>query len=168
VREYSIPGGSASGAVGYADLVGLGTHAIYEIKPYSPNNITAGLAQVNRYLQAARTNCDPNASWHLGFAYADTVLPLGSNTELVAKQYNNPGLILYYRRRRRSPQPEINWETVFQVVVGLGLSIATVAVVLYALLSPEPATKLAAAGLSAAMITIILSHFGINDSNNQV
>jgi hypothetical protein len=199
VREYSIPGGSASDGVGYADLVGLGTHAIYEIKPYTPNNITAGLVQVNRYLQAAQSNCDPKAPWHLGFAYPDTVLPLGSDRELVAKQYNNPGLILYYtrNRRRRVPQPEpvplpvpapgrerstdsqrerspqpaptpaINWENVFQVVIGLGLSIATVAVVLYALLSPEPASKLAAAGLSVAMITIILSHFGIEDSNNQ-
>jgi len=207
VREYSIPGGSASGRVGYADLVGLGTHAIYEIKPYNPNNIVAGLAQVNGYLQAAQSNCDPNAPWHLGVAYPDTILPLGSNRELVAKQYNNPGLILYYTRKRRrrvpppepvpvpvpipererstdsqrerspqpvptpapvpEPAPAINWENVFQVVIGLGLSIATVAVILYALLSPEPASKLAAAGLSVAMITIILSHFGIEDSNNQ-
>ena len=190
VREYSIPGSSASGRVGYADIVGLGTHAIYEIKPYTSNNITEGLIQVNRYLQAAQRNCDPNASWHLGFAYPDTVLPLGPNRELVAKQYNQPGLILYYtrnRNRRRVPEPvpererergrervtepvttpAINWENVFQLVIGLGLSIATVGVILYALLSPEPASKLAAAGLSTTMITMILVHFGIEDSDNQ-
>jgi hypothetical protein len=165
VREYSIPGGSASGNVGYADLVGLGSYAIYEIKPYTPNNITAGLAQVGRYLAAARLNCDTEASWHLGFAYRDTVLPLGSNRELVAKQYGHAGLILYYTRNKR--RPEINWESVLEVVLMLGLSLSLIAAILYALLSPEPATKLAAAGLSAAIIVIILDYFGIEDERNQ-
>jgi hypothetical protein len=49
----------------------------------------------------------------------------------------------------------------------LGLSLSLIAAILYALLSPEPATKLAAAGLSAAIIVIILDYFGIEDERNQ-
>jgi len=159
VREYMIPGGSANGNVGYADLVSLGSHAIYEIKPYSPPAITEGLAQVAQYIVAARTSCDPDAPWHPGIAYPDTVLSMGA-MELVAKQYNNPGLILYYTRKK---QQEINWETVLEVVVTLGLSISLVAVIIAALLDPEPATKLALAGLSAVMISTILQRFGLSE-----
>lgn len=166
VREYAIPGGSSaqSGYVGYADLVSLGTHAIYEIKPYSLMGIAAGAAQVNGYLQAARQRCDPDAPWHPGIAFPDTIIPFGS-LELVAKQYGQPGLILYYTRqqqRRRVPREEIGWEKVAQVLLGLGLSITFIVVVIAALLDPEPASKLALAGLSVAMIAAILEAFGMD------
>lgn len=165
VREYAIPGGSSaqSGHMGYADLVSLGTHAIYEIKPYSLTGITAGAVQVNQYLQAARLHCDPDAPWHPGIAFPDTVIPFG-DLELVARQYGQPGLILYYTRkaqRRPVPREEISWDKVAQVLLGLGLSLAFVVVVIAALLDPEPATKLALAGLSVAMIAAILEAFGI-------
>ena len=183
-REYAIPGGSASGAVGYADLVSLSTGAIYEIKPYIPAEITYGAIQVAGYLAAAQLTCNIGVPWHLGLTYPDTVIPFGDR-ELVAKQYGHPGLILYYtRRRRRQPQPErvpvpvperqteeqreqrpvreINWQNVWDVVVALGLSLATVVIVLAALLDPEPASKLALAGLSVTMIIVILDTFGID------
>jgi steroid 5-alpha reductase family enzyme len=50
---------------------------------------------------------------------------------------------------------------VLDVVIALGLSITLVAVILAALLDPEPATKLALAGLSVAMIAIVLEKFGL-------
>lgn len=199
VREYSIPGSSANGNTGYADLVHLGTHAIYEIKDsYNPTSIAVGTAQVNRYLTAAKTSCNPRAPWHLGTAYPQTVIPMGDR-ELVARQYpGHPGLIFCWtRQKNRARQPvrqpaqapsrdrqqapsssrarqpaqtptmEINWSNVLKVVIGLGLSIALVAVVLAALLDPEPATKLALAGLSAVMIMSILTAFGLRDERTQ-
>ncbi len=116
-------------------------------------------------------------------AYPDSVIPLG-NRELVAKQYSQPGLIFYYIRQRqrqrqrqprtvpvllpvpeespkRQPVQEINWRNVWNVVVVLGLSVVTVAIILAALLDPEPASKLALAGLSITMIITILDTFGI-------
>lgn len=196
VREYSIPGSSANGNTGYADLVHLGTYAIYEIKDsYNPVSRAAGASQVARYLEAARTSCNPRAPWHLGTAYPDTVIPMGDR-EIVAQQYGQPGMIFCYTRRkngerRRVPQPapvpvpapvpapsrerqpaqtpamEINWSNVLKVVIGLGLSIALVPVVLAALLDPEPASKLALAGLSAVMIMAILSAFGLRDERTE-
>lgn len=171
-REYAIPAGSsaASGNMGYADLVSLGTHAMYEIKSYSPAAITAGTAQVNGYLQAARLNCDPDAPWHLGRAFPDAVIPFG-NRELVARQYGHAGLILYYTRqkeRRRVPEREIGWDRVLDVLLMLGLSITLVAVVVAALLDPEPVSKLALAGLSASMITAILAAFGMEEDASDV
>lgn len=67
------------------------------------------------------------------------------------------------RPRPQAPRVEgegINWRRVFQVVIAIGLTIAMVAVVIAALLDPEPATKLALAGLSVVMIAMVLEAFG--------
>jgi Domain of unknown function (DUF4157) len=213
VREYAIPASSAAGNIGYADIASLGTGAIYEIKPYIPSEIAAGATQVAGYVAAANVSCGTPPAWHPGFAYPDSVIPLGADQEIVAKQYNNPGLILYYtRKKQRQPQPKPvpvpvpvpipapvpederkpqpvpvpaphpeptpvpgpmpvpvpvtrsrpTYQQVFEVVVALGLSISLVVVILAALLDPEPATKLALAGLSVAMIAIVLDKFGLS------
>ncbi|MCP4131698.1 MAG: DUF4157 domain-containing protein [bacterium] len=182
-REYPIPGSGAGGGMGYADLVSVGTKAIYEIKPYYTGAHAAGLAQVGRYLLGAKASYKGN--WHLGFAYPDRVLPISADKEIVAKQYATPGMIFYYSRnkkRKRQPDPktvpvtapetekkkEINWEKVFDVIIKLGLSILLVGVVLAAILDPEPVSKLVLAGLSIVMITSILSAFGMDSSNPQM
>lgn len=163
VREYSIPGGSSGGSVGYADIASLGTGAIYEIKPYIPSEIASGLIQVAAYVAAATASCGAPPAWHLGFAYPDSVIPLG-NMELVTKQYGHPGLILYYtRKKREQPQEQPQYEKVLEVVLLLGLSVAMIAVIIAALADPEPATKLALAGLSAVMITTLLEKLGLAD-----
>lgn len=162
IREYAIPGGSGSGAVGYADLVSMGSGAIYEIKPYFPTEIGTGLAQVAGYVVGARANCNRSIPWHTGFAYPDSVIPFGSG-QIVAKQYGNPGLILYYVRQRPRLQEAPSRQRVVDVLLALGLSLALVAVVAAALLDPEPASKLALAGLSVFMIGVILERFGLKD-----
>lgn len=164
VREYAIPAASSrgSGANGYADLASMGTGAIYEIKPYFPTEIAAGLAQVTGYVAAARASCARNIPWHPGFAYPDTVIPFGDR-QLVAKQYGNPGLILYHVGPRNRPQPAPSRQQVLDVLLALGLSVALVAVVIAALADPEPASKLALAGLSVVMIGIILERFGLKE-----
>jgi len=80
--------------------------------------------------------------------------------ELVTKQYGHPGLILYYTRQKRQ-QPQPQYEKVLEVVLLLGLSVAMIAVIIAALADPEPATKLALAGLSAVMITTLLEKLGL-------
>jgi hypothetical protein len=140
--------------------------------------MSEGIAQVAWYLAAARENCDSSAPWHLGIAYPTRTWQLTGDRTLFARQMPGvPGLILYrITQRRRQPQEqpdtapvtekkrEINWQNVLNVVVALGLSIALVVVILAALLDPDPFSKLALAGLSVAMIGIILSTFGIDDN----
>jgi hypothetical protein len=103
--EFSIPGSGPNGGIGYADIVDLNAHAIYEIKTYlgSPQ----GVIEAERYRQFAQQNCDPNAPWHVGMQYPYRVIPLNTQQELVAQQYPLfPGVITYYtRRRQRRPQP---------------------------------------------------------------
>lgn len=160
VREYAIPGSSESGGIGYADIASLGTGAVYEIKPYV--EIADGLVQVARYVTAARVACNQAIPWHPGVTYPDTVIPLADGRQLVAKQYNNPGVIAYYiRQRARQPVPVPTREKVIEVLMALGLSLALVAVVIAALADPEPATKLALAGLSVVMIGAVLEAFGL-------
>lgn len=115
------------------------------------------MIQVAAYVAAATVSCGIPPTWHLGFAYPDSVIPFG-NMELVAKQYGNPGLILYYTRQKRQ-QPR--YEKVLEVVLLLGLSVAMIAVIIAALLDPEPASKLALAGLSVVMIGMVLEKLGM-------
>jgi len=192
VREYAIPGGSSGGNVGYADIASVGTGAIYEIKPYIPSEITAGATQVAAYVAAAILSCGAPPPWHVGVTYPDSVIPFGVDQELVTKQYNHPGLILYYTRRKQTrpqpvpvpapqdqrqrdrqrqapqtrpaPNPLPSYQQVLDVVIVLGLSIAMVPVILAALADPEPASKLALAGLSVAMIGVLLEKLGMEES----
>lgn len=163
VREFAIPGGSQMGNTGYADLVSLGTYGIYEIKTYAGR--AAGAIQVSGYLTAAQNNCDPAKPWHLGMAYPGAILPLAGDRELVARQYGQPGLILYYIRKKERKR-KINWQQVAEVVLALGLSLALVPVILAALVDLEPASKLALAGLSVVMIGKILNIFGLDGTTS--
>jgi hypothetical protein len=54
-----------------------------------------------------------------------------------------------------------------EVVLLLGLSVAMVAVIVAALLDPEPATKLALAGLSVVMIAALLEKLGMSEPASQ-
>ncbi len=72
----------------------------------------------------------------------------------------------FYRTGRRRRQYKVDWRSVYKVVVALGLSLALIAVIIAAVLDPEPASKLALAGLSVAMIGMILSSLeGDSDDN---
>ncbi len=65
--------------------------------------------------------------------------------------------------QEKEKKPEINWQNVLNVVLAIGLSVLLVPLILAALLDPEPATKLALAGLSAVAIVYILEAFGLKD-----
>jgi Domain of unknown function (DUF4157) len=119
--EFSIPG-----SAGFADIVDLPLHAIYEIKSYT--QIANGLLEVQDYRDAAQRNCDPEAIWQLGTSYPGEaslkssgisytewhfapngrlllrrVIPLDLQTEVVAYQYipEYPGVIIYHKRKKR-------------------------------------------------------------------
>ena len=62
----------------------------------------------------------------------------------------------FYRTKKRKRQYKVEWKDVYNVMVVLGLSVSLIAVILAALVDPEPASKLALAGLSAVMISQIL------------
>ncbi len=103
---------------------------------------------------------------HPGVTYPDSVIPLSGDTELVTKQYGHPGLILYYtRRRQRQRQQQPSRERVIEVLLALGLSLGLLIVVLAALVDPEPASKLALAGLSVVMIGALLEALGMKEAD---
>ncbi|HBL10040.1 MAG TPA: hypothetical protein DD379_01110 [Cyanobacteria bacterium UBA11162] len=104
--EFSIPGSGPNGGIGYADIVDLSTHAIYEIKTFLGSPL--GVIEANRYRQFAEQKCDPNVEWQLGTQYPYRVIPLDAQRELVAQQYPQfPGVITYYtRQQQKQPQPD--------------------------------------------------------------
>jgi len=166
-REYAIPGGALSGNTGYADIVSLGTGAIYEIKRYSPPAIEQCADQAKGYLAGALLSCGVPPPWHLGTSYKDAEIEFGDKV-LVAKQYNKPGLILYYERKAKREKatkkvkvPDAS--AILAALLALGLAAALVPVVAAALADPEPASKLALAGLSAVMITKLLDTLGMGE-----
>jgi hypothetical protein len=99
--EFSIPGGGDKGGVGFADIVDLRDHSIYEIKTFLGQ--ADGAVQAARYMAFALLNCDPSAPWHLGTAYPRRTVQLNRTTELVVQQSKLPGVIYYYPRNRRPP-----------------------------------------------------------------
>jgi len=69
-------------------------------------------------------------------------------------------------RERPAPSSRsVSVSDVIDVLLTLGLSIALVGVVIAALADPEPATKLAVAGLSVVMITSLLTRLGIQSES---
>jgi hypothetical protein len=65
-------------------------------------------------------------------------------------------------RDKKNPNAKrsVDWDTVAKVVLTIGLGIATVAVVIAALADPEPASKLALAGLSVEAIEALGAALG--------
>ena len=74
-------------------------------------------------------------------------------------------------RPRVQPEPQRRdlptWDEVWEVILVLGMSVSLVVVIIAALADPEPASKLALAGLSVAMIAIILTRLGYDDPNDE-
>ncbi len=102
--EFSIPLGNPSGTgVGFADLVDTSIPAIYEIKPCAGR--ASGVAQVERYRDAAQLFCDPTQLWMLGALYPFTVFPLSATHELASAQTEHLGVVGYWRRLRPPPVP---------------------------------------------------------------
>jgi hypothetical protein len=103
--EFSIPFGSATGtgSFGFADLVDTSVPAIYEIKPWLGR--ASGVAQVERYRDAAEAFCDPTQLWLLGASYPFTVLPFTATHDLVSAQTEHLGVVGYWYRLRPPPVP---------------------------------------------------------------
>lgn len=78
--EYAIPGSSATGARGYADMVNKYTGDIFEIKP--PSAQADGVIEVERYVNRANEYCKSsllnpsiNPTWRKGNYYSTRNLP---------------------------------------------------------------------------------------------
>jgi hypothetical protein len=69
-----------------------------------------------------------------------------------------------YEEQEPAPSSSPTWDTVLKVVIVLGLSIGLVATIVAALADPEPATKLALAGLSAEEISALGAALGFSAS----
>jgi hypothetical protein len=164
-REYAIPGGALSGETGYADIVSLGTGAIYEIKKYNLMALEQGPQQAKGYLAGALLSCGVPPPWHLGTSYPDSEIELGDMV-LKAKQYNIPGVILYNESKRQKATRKVkvpDSSKILAALLALGLAASLVPVVAAALADPEPASKLALAGLSVVMITKLLDTLGMGE-----
>ncbi len=97
--EYAIPGSSASGATGYADIASATTGEIWEIKPMS--SIILGALEAARYVASAKISCSKSVPWHLGANYASKVLVHpNSALELVAFKAA-AGVIGYWTRKKQ-------------------------------------------------------------------
>lgn len=106
--EYAIPNSGPGGGTGYADMVDLVGHKIYEIKTYL--GAPQGVIEAARYATEAQIHCPPpipQAPWSVGNDYPAHTIPLSPLDELVVQQYPQfSGVVVYYKRqRRRVPVP---------------------------------------------------------------
>lgn len=101
--EYAIPESGPNGGTGYADIVDTLRHKVYEIKTYV--GAPGGVVEAERYAAKAREHCPapiPQNPWEVGNDYPAHTIPITGNMELVVRQYAEyPGVIVYYKRRRR-------------------------------------------------------------------
>ncbi len=104
-REYAIPGSSANGNVGRADLVNKFSNEIFEIKPNNPQGISNGKLEINRYINNANAHCPSNPGmippgWHAGTIYPTRLLPSNKSGKMLKAELrfeygSSTGLILY-------------------------------------------------------------------------
>lgn len=105
--EYAIPQSGPNGGTGYADIVDLILHKVYEIKTFV--GAAGGVIEAQRYADMAQVHCAPpipQNPWSVGNDYPAHTIPFGATDELVVQQYPAyPGVIVYYKRRRRGSRP---------------------------------------------------------------
>lgn len=154
--EFSIPGSGPNGGIGYADIVDLGNHAIYEIKTYPGS--AQGVVEAERYRRFAQKNCDPNAMWQIGTQYPKRVIPLDAQTELICQQYPQfPGVITYYSRKRKQEQKKEVYQEIVKLVkrvVETGEDVDT-AVQSFLIEHPEVKNYLIAAAVGITIGTLV-------------
>jgi hypothetical protein len=75
--EYQVPGGSASGNRGYADIVNLLSGEMFEIKPDNQTNISLEQTEVYRYVTQGNINCPrpPGSPFKVGEYYETRYIP---------------------------------------------------------------------------------------------
>lgn len=107
--EYAIPGSSAAGNRGYADMVDLSTKGIFEIKPQNDAGLASAITEVTRYVDKANINCNTtmpmSLPWSRGTTYIPTLLPTGTPNEYLQTTSPEPGVVLYERVYNNNPIP---------------------------------------------------------------
>lgn len=107
--EFSIPGSSAAGNKGYADVVNTLNGNIFEIKPNNDAGILNGVTEVDRYVDKANLHCLSALPMGVAFnktgTYSERNLPTKTpNTYLNAKLVA-PGVIGYSYITTTNPIP---------------------------------------------------------------
>jgi hypothetical protein len=101
--EYAIPQSGPNGGTGFADMVDLVGHKVYEIKTFV--GAPGGVIEAARYAEKAQEHCAPpipQMPWSVGNDYPAHTIPMNTNDELVVQQYPEfSGVVVYYKRRRR-------------------------------------------------------------------
>jgi len=109
-REFSIPGGAASGYRGFADIADPVTGEIYEIKPDNDNGKESGRNEVNHYVSQAQVNCQRPAGspvWRKGTSFTPLWLPNPRNpTKAIYVRLSEDGVIVYDNNKDRNSAPE--------------------------------------------------------------
>jgi len=106
--EYAIPGSSAAGNRGYADMVNLQSNEIFEIKKY--DDIGNGVTEVERYVNGAKANCPVAAgsstpTWRKGANYTAKTLPTNTPGTYLQVALAAPGVISYKYINDANPVP---------------------------------------------------------------
>jgi hypothetical protein len=109
--EYAIPGSSAAGNRGYADMVNLSSNEIFEIKPNNLLGLSAGNIEVGRYVAKAQQHCPVSAgsfppAWSAGTNYPVRLLNCASPYSYLKASLIAPGVVGYeYVPKANNPAP---------------------------------------------------------------
>lgn len=106
--EYAIPGSSAAGNRGYADMVNLQSNEIFEIKKY--DDLDNGETEVQRYVENAIANCpvaagSSTSKWRKGVNYSAKTLPTNTPGTYLQVSLAAPGVITYKYTNDANPVP---------------------------------------------------------------
>lgn len=106
--EYQIPGSSAAGNTGYADIADIGTAEIFEIKPNNASGIALGQTEVGRYVVQANIHCASSTAagpWKPGVIYLTRLFPDPHDPSSYIEASLTAVGVIGYRRVARSTNP---------------------------------------------------------------
>jgi len=105
--EFAIPGSSAAGNRGYADMVNIYNGNIFEIKPNNLNGIENGTIEVNRYVTKANEHCTSvlpfGTSFNKSGAFPEINLPTNTPNKYLNAKLIAPGVVGYSYLTTTSP-----------------------------------------------------------------
>ncbi len=107
--EFAIPGSSAAGNKGYADIANTLNGNIFEIKPDNDNGLISGTTEVNRYVDKANLHCTGvlpfGVAFNKGNTYTARNIPTSIPNRYLTARLAAPGVIGYEYNTLTNPIP---------------------------------------------------------------
>lgn len=166
--EYGIPGSSATGKKGFADIIDWSTPSVFEVKQLG-DNLADAEQQLIRYRRFG-SECPGLADLQYGTVYpSPRIIPGATPGSQLLVELTQPGILVYTKQQKqpqevpvvdakRQEEKEKQTARLREVLIGAGIAIAVVAAVVAVVVAapyiaaaiPQIIELLVGAGVSAS------------------